>query len=70
MTPQLTQDDNPADFLQELKEIQAESIGWLPLEQGAYLHRGAQADTLGDSIIEVVGVADAGMATMNVLWLV
>ena len=27
-----------ADFLQELAQIQAESIGWLPLEQGAYFH--------------------------------
>ncbi len=27
-----------ADFLLELKAIEAESIGWLPLEQGVYLH--------------------------------
>lgn len=26
------------DFKQELAEIQAESIGWLQLEHGAYLH--------------------------------
>ena len=26
------------DFLRELAEIEAESIGWIPLEDGAYLH--------------------------------
>lgn len=30
-----------ADFLRELAEIEAEAIGWQPLEQGAYLHIGA-----------------------------
>jgi len=29
---------NEADFLLELKAIEAESIGWLPLDRGAYLH--------------------------------
>ena len=33
MTPELE-----ADFLLELAEIEAESIGWQPLEPGAYLH--------------------------------
>ncbi len=59
-----------AQLHQELKEIQAESIGWLPLERGAYLHRGAEAETPQDQVIEVVGVADASMAGLNVLWLV
>jgi hypothetical protein len=27
-----------ADFQRELAEIQAESLGWIPLESGAYLH--------------------------------
>lgn len=26
------------DFLRELAKIEAESIGWMPLESGAYLH--------------------------------
>jgi len=56
-------------FQQELKEIETESIGWLPLGPGAYLHRGAQADTPQDQVIEVVGLADASMAGANVLWL-
>jgi len=36
----------------------------LPLGEGAYLHVG---DPEGE-VITVVGVADAGMAGMNVLW--
>ena len=59
-----------ADFLQELKSIQAESIGWLPLGEGVYLHRGAHAQDPQDGVIEVVGIADASMAGLNVLWLV
>lgn len=54
------------DLQAELAEhavIQAESIGWLPLGEGAYLHVG-DPDTL---VIEVVGVPEAGMAEMNVL---
>ena len=47
----------------ELTAIEAESIGWLPLGDGAYLHVG---DPEGE-VITVVGVPDAGMAGMNVL---
>ncbi len=50
--------------LQELAAIEAESIGWQPLGDSASLHVG---DPEGD-VITVVGVADAGMAGMNVLW--
>ena len=49
--------------LQELTAIEAESIGWLPLGDGAYLHVG---DPEGE-VITVVGVPDAGMAGVNVL---
>ena len=66
MTPAFTE----AEFEQELKAIQAESIGWLPLEQGAYLHRGAQFGSEHDAVIEVVGIADDAMEGLNVLWLV
>jgi hypothetical protein len=65
-----TQDSHEADFWHELQAIKAESIGWHPLEQGVYLHRGAQVGTEQDSVIEVVGIADASMAGLNVLWLV
>jgi len=29
------------DFWAELAQIQAESIGWIPLDEGAYLHVGS-----------------------------
>ena len=53
------------DFSLELTQIQAESIGWIPLEDGAYLHEGAATQ-----VIHVVGVADVSMAETSVLWLV
>jgi len=49
-----------------VKPTTAESIGWQPLGDGAYLHVG---DPEGD-VITVVGVPDAGMMGMNVLLLV
>ena len=52
------------DFWLELAQIQAESIGWIPLDEGAYLHGGS--DT---SVIQVVGIAKEEMAASNVLWL-
>jgi hypothetical protein len=52
------------DFWAELAQIQAESIGWIPLEEGAYLHVGSD-----DAVIQVVGVAKEEMAAGNVLWL-
>ena len=61
MTPSTVE----ADFWRELKEIEAESIGWIPLDAGAYLHVGSDA-----AVIEVVGVAHASMAGSNVLWVV
>ena len=57
-------DQLQADFLRELAEIEAESMGWIPLD-GAYLHRGSD-----EEVVEIVGLADAGMAGANVLWLV
>ena len=54
-----------SDFLCELAEIEIESIGWIPLDDGAYLHVGSE-----DGVVDIVGLADAGMAGANVLWLV
>ena len=42
------------DFWAELAQIQAESIGWIPLDEGAYLHVCCE-----DPVIQVVGVAKA-----------
>ncbi len=57
--------DIDAEFERELAQIEAESIGWHPLAQGAYLHVGSDA-----AVIEVVGQVSASMASGNVLWLV
>jgi hypothetical protein len=48
----------------DLAALAVETMGWVPLDEGAYLHVG-EPDAL---VINVVGVPDAGMAGMNVLW--
>ena len=53
------------DLLRELAEIEIESMGWIPLDEGAYLHVGSE-----DGVVEIVGLAGAGMAGANVLWVV
>jgi hypothetical protein len=53
------------DFWAELAQIQAESIGWIHLYEGAYLHVGSDTP-----VIQVVGIAKEEMAGSNVLWLV
>ena len=56
-----------ADFLDELAQIQAESIGWLPLEQGSYFH----VSSLGkEDRILIMGLPSAGLDGENVLLLV
>ena len=52
------------DFWAELAQIQIESIGWIPLDEGAHLHIGSD-----EPVIQVVGIAKAEMAASNVLWL-
>ena len=54
------------EFWAELAQIQAESIGWTPLEDGVYLHVG---DTAATEVL-VVGMAHADMHSSNVLWVV
>ena len=65
MHAQPSYDQIQNDFLRKLAEIEAESMGWLPLQDGAYLHVGSE-----DGVVEIVGLADAGMAGVNVLWIV
>jgi len=60
MTP-----DIEADFQRELAEIEAESLGWTPLEPGVYLHKGSD-----DMEVVITGQATAEMAGINVLWVV
>ena len=52
------------DFWLELAQFKAESIGWIPLDEGAYLHVGSD-----ELVIQVVGIAKEEMAGSNVLWL-
>jgi hypothetical protein len=52
------------DFQLELAAIEAESIGWIPLESGAYLHVSDETATE----VRVVGLAHADMQASNVLW--
>ena len=51
-----------ADFLAELARLEAESIGWIPLEEGAYLH----VSDLNVIEVLVVGVPQAGAAVLLV----
>ena len=52
------------DIHSELAQIQAESIGRIPLEEDAYLHVGSD-----EPVIQVLGIAKEEMAGSNVLWL-
>jgi hypothetical protein len=54
---------DPVDLKLELQEIAAESIGWIPLEEGVYLHLGSDET----EIIEVVGIPTADMQGLTVL---
>ena len=46
-----------ADFLRELREIEAESMGWQALEPGVYLHAG---DPQAEDSVEADVVEGAG----------
>ena len=54
--------DLDADFLSELAEIEAESMGWMPWEPGVYLH---VSDANAAEVL-VVGVPHAGAALLLV----
>jgi hypothetical protein len=43
------------DFWEELAQIQAESIGWIPFDKGAYLHLGSD-ESSDTTVIAVVGL--------------
>ena len=53
--------------IKQIEEIEAESIGWIPLTQGAYFH--ASNEGKMDKVI-ITGLADAGMDGENVLLLI
>jgi hypothetical protein len=52
----------------ELAQFQAESIGWIPLEEGAYLHLGSD-ESSDTTVIAVVGLPKPEMQGSSVLWL-
>ena len=49
-----------SDFSAELAQIQVESIGWIPLEQGVYLHVSNENATE----VLVVGLPQSGAAVL------
>ncbi len=51
-----------ADFWRELAEIAVESLGWIPLEVGAYLH----VEDENATEVLVVGVPQAGAGLLLV----
>ena len=53
------------DFQRELAEIEAESMGWIPLDEGVYLH---VSDANATEVL-VVCLVRADMQTANLLWL-
>jgi hypothetical protein len=57
-----------ADFWAELAQIQAEPIGWIPLDEGAYLHL-AFDEYSDNKVIEVAGIPKLDMQSSSVLWL-
>ena len=54
---------DPVDYKLELQEIAAESIGWIPLDEGVYLH---VSDENATEVL-VVGVPQAGAAVLLVI---
>lgn len=53
------------DFWRELREIEAEAMGWQPLEAGAWLHAGDPNATT----VTVVGQPDVALTGQAVLLL-
>lgn len=55
--------DIETDFWRELREIEAEAMGWQPLEAGAWLHAGDP-----DAVtVTVVGLPDTTLSGQAVL---
>ena len=55
-----------ADFWVELAHIQAASIGWIPFDEGPYLHLGFD-ESSNNTAIEVVGLTKPAMQGSSVL---
>jgi hypothetical protein len=53
------------NFESEIQALEAESLGWVYLSEGAYFHEGSDKSC----VIQVVGIAQSDMSESNVLWL-
>ena len=65
-TLRLTETFNNGSFESDIQALEADSMGWVYLSQGAYLHEGSD----GSGVIQVVGIAHLSMSESNVLWLI
>ena len=53
------------NFESDIQALEAESLSWVYLSEGAYLHEGK-----GESgVIQVVGIAHPSISESNILWL-
>ena len=53
------------NFESDIQALEVESMGWVYLYEGAYLHEGSD----GSGVIQVVGIAQPGMSESIILWL-
>ena len=56
---------NNDSFESDIQALEAESLGWVYLSEGAYLHEGSDKS----GVIQVVGIAQTSMSEFNILWL-
>jgi len=66
------QDHTPltdTDDIADLSALAAESMGWQPLGESAYLHYGGRGNPQEDQVIHVVGIPDFALTGLNVLLL-
>ena len=52
-------------FESDIQALETESLGWVYLSEGVYLHEGSD----NSGVIQVVGIAQPSMSESNVLWL-
>lgn len=60
-------DPSSEQEIKQIAEIAGESIGWLPLTEGAYLHVGNEAN---HERVIITGIADANMDGEHILLLI
>ena len=53
------------NFESDIQALEAESMGWVYLSEGAYFHEGSDKS----GVILVVGIAHTSMSESNILWL-